>query len=161
MQVLEDTLIVFRVPAWSGSDRATLVAHPKFFLFDLGVRNAILRRPLDRPLEDERGILLEHFVAHELHRRQGSLWPEMSLFHFRTRHGVEVDLVAEVGRELWAIEVKSSRHVPPASLAGLEAFAERAPRVKRKIVVFLGQRKQKIRDVEVLPLEEFLGSLPT
>ena len=58
MDVLEDTLVAFRVPAWSGADRSSLVRHGKLFLFDLGVRNALLRRPLDRPLDDERGLLL-------------------------------------------------------------------------------------------------------
>ena len=71
IDVLEDTLVVFRVPAWSGSSRASLVRHPRLFLFDIGVRNALLRRPLDAPLPDERGILLEHMVACELHRESG------------------------------------------------------------------------------------------
>ena len=31
-------------------------------------------KPLDRPLDDEKGLLLEHFVAQELHRRMGTLW---------------------------------------------------------------------------------------
>lgn len=63
LEVLTDTLVAFSVPAWSGSDRAGLVAHPKIFLFDLGVRNALLRRPLDVPLEDEKGYLFEHLLA--------------------------------------------------------------------------------------------------
>jgi len=58
LDVLEDTLVMFRIPAWSGSDRASLIAHPKLYLFDIGVRNALLRRPLDRPLADEKGLLL-------------------------------------------------------------------------------------------------------
>jgi len=159
-QILEDTLIVFRIPGWSGSDRSSLVAHPKLFFFDTGVRNAVLRRPLDRPLDDERGLLLEHFVAQELFRRTGTIWPELSLFHYRTHHGAEVDLVAQVGRELWAIEVKASRSVASSSLSGLQSFSERADRVKRKIVLFLGPRRQKMGDVEVLPVEEFLDELP-
>src|SRR6266581_1366319 len=69
LEVLEDTLVLFRIPAWSGSDRASLVVHPKLLLFDIGVRNAILRRPLDRPLDDERGLLLDHLVGLELARR--------------------------------------------------------------------------------------------
>src|SRR5207249_9879467 len=56
LDILEDTLLIFRIPAWSGSDRASLVAHPKLPRFDPGVPNAILRRPLDRPLDDERGL---------------------------------------------------------------------------------------------------------
>lgn len=158
--MLEDTLVAFRVPAWSGSDRSRLVRHGKLFLFDIGVRNALLRRPLDQPLPDERGILLEHFVACELHRRIGTLWPEAALFHYRTRGGAEVDFVVEAGRELWGIEVKASTHVTRRMLKGLASLSSRSPRVKRRIVVFLGTRPQAIDGVEILPLADFLALLP-
>lgn len=160
LDVLEDTLILFRIPAWSGSDRASLVAHPKLLLFDPGVRNALLRRPLDRPLDDERGLLLEHLVGLELRRREGTIWPEARVQHFRTRRGAEVDFVVSIGRELWAIEVKASRHVDARDLKGLDAFADRAGKVARRIVVFLGARRQRLDRVDVLPLEEFLAELP-
>ncbi len=160
LDVLEDTLILFRIPAWSGSDRAGLVAHPKLLLFDIGVRNALLRRPLDRPADDERGLLLEHFVGLELRRREGTLWPEARVQHFRTRRGAEVDFVLSAGRELWAIEVKASRRVDPRDLKGLETFSERAPKVTRQMVVFLGPRRQRIGKIDVLPVEEFLAELP-
>jgi predicted AAA+ superfamily ATPase len=160
LDVLEDTLLLFRIPAWRGSDRSSLVAHPKLLLFDLGVRNAILRRPLDRPLDDERGLLLEHLVGLELRRREGTIWPEARVCHFRTRRGAEVDFILSVGREHWAIEVKASRHVDPRDLKGLAAFAEHTRRAPRRIVVYLGARRQQIDDVEVLPLEDFLAELP-
>lgn len=160
VEVLEDTLVAFRVPAWSGSDRTRLVRHGKLFLFDIGVRNALLRRPLDRPLPDERGLLLEYFVACELQRRLGTHWPEAALFHYRTRGGAEVDFVVEVGRELWGIEVKAGTNVTRAMLRGLASFAARSPRVSRRIVVFLGARAQVIDGVEVLPLADFLALLP-
>lgn len=160
VDVLEDTLLCFRVPAWSGSDRASLVAHPKRFLFDTGVRNALLRRPLDRHLEDEKGLLLEHLVAQELHGRTGALWPELSLYHYRTKHGAEVDFVLQIGREVWAVEVKASRRVSGSDLSGFSSLAQRTKRLKRRIVVFLGDRKQAFGDVEVLPLVDFLEQLP-
>jgi predicted AAA+ superfamily ATPase len=160
LDVLEDTLLLFRIPAWRGSDRASLVAHPKVLLFDLGVRNAILRRPLDRPLDDERGLLLEHLVGLELRRREGTLWPEARVQHFRTRRGAEVDFVLSVGREHWAIEVKASRRVDARDLKGLGAFAEYARKDTRRIVVFLGERRQQLDEVEVLPLEDSLAELP-
>lgn len=160
MEILEDTLLVFRIPAWSGSDRASLLSHPKIYFFDIGVRNALLRRPLDRYLEDEQGLLLEHFIAQELYRRTGTLWPDLAISHYRTRHGVEVDFVMHVGRELWAVEVKSSRRVSRTVLRGLRSFAERAGRVHRTIVVFLGPRRQQLEEVEVLPVMDFLDELP-
>jgi predicted AAA+ superfamily ATPase len=160
LEILEETLVLFRVPAWSGSDRARLVAHPKLYLFDLGVRNALLRRPLDRPLEDERGLLLEHFVAQELHRRSGTLWPEARLFHYRTKHGAEVDFVIEVGRELWGVEVKAARTPSPDMLTGFESLADRTRRLKRKVLVCRADRPARLGGVEVLPVRQFLAELP-
>jgi predicted AAA+ superfamily ATPase len=160
LDVLEETLVMFRIPAWSGSDRASLIAHPKLYLFDIGVRNALLRRPLHRPLDDEKGPLLEHFVAQELHRRTGTLWPEARLFHYRTKHGAEVDFVVEVGRDLWGIEVKSARTASPAMFTGLQSLADRTKRLKRKIVVCTTDRRARLGDVEVLPIREFLAELP-
>jgi len=160
VEILVDTLVAFRVPAWSGSLRASLVAHPKLYLFDLGVRNALLRRPLDRALADERGLLLEHLVACELYRRQGTLWPELELFYFRTKDGLEVDFLARAGRELWAIEVKSARSITPAMIGGLKRVHQHVRGIRRSILVFLGDRAQRIDEVEVLPLGEFLAQLP-
>jgi predicted AAA+ superfamily ATPase len=160
LEVLEDTLVLFRVPAWAGSDRASLVAHPKLLFFDIGVRNAILRRPLDRPLADERGLLLEHLVGLELVRRTTDLWPEARLFHFRTRNGAEVDFVMEVGREIWAIEVKSSPRVEERDLRGFESLADRTRRLERRVVVFLGSARQRLGKAEAVPIQEFLEGLP-
>lgn len=160
VQILEDTLLVFPVLAWSGSDRKSLIAHPKLYLFDVGVRNALLHRPLDHALQDERGLLLEHFLAQELHGRTRSLWPELNLRHFRTRSGAEVDFVLEIGRETWAVEVKASWQVSRGDLSGLAAFAARASRLKRRIVVYLGPRPLRIDEVDVLPIERFLRELP-
>ena len=160
LDVLEDTLVMFRVPAWSGSSRVSLTRRAKLFLFDIGVRNALLRRQLDAPLPDERGLLLEHLVACELHRRLGALWPEAALFHYRTRSGAEVDFVVEVGREMWGIEVKATGRVSRGMLSGLSSLSRRSHRVARRIVVFLGPRRQLLDGVEVLPLQEFLSELP-
>jgi predicted AAA+ superfamily ATPase len=160
LEVLEDTLVLFRVPAWSGPDRASAVAHPKLYLFDVGIRNALLRRPLDLPLEDDRGLLLEHLVAQELYRRMGTFWPEARLFHYRSKHGAEVDFVIEVGRELWGIEVKATRLPSAAMLSGLDSLGDRTKRLRRRIVVCLAEHRARIRNAEVLPLREFLAGLP-
>lgn len=159
IEVLEDTLVAFRVPSWSGSDRSSLVRHPKIFLFDLGVRNALLRRPLDSPAQDERGLYLEHVVAYEIWRRMGTVWPEARLSHFRTRSGAEVDFVIELDRELWAVEVNASSD--PGRPRGMEALASRSSNSTRRIVVFLGPRRRVHQGIEFLPLQSFLDELPS
>ena len=47
-----------------------------------------------------------------------------------------------------------------AASSGLISFGEHPKRVSRKIVVFLGSRKQQVGDVEILPLRTFLKELP-
>jgi hypothetical protein len=119
-----------------------------------------LRRPLDRPLADEKGLLLEHFIAQELHRRTGTLWPEARLFHYRTKHGAEVDFVLEVGRELWGVEVKAARTTSSDMLTGLQSLADRTKRLKRKILVCTTERRARLGSVEVVPVQDFLAELP-
>ncbi|MBX7113337.1 MAG: DUF4143 domain-containing protein [Myxococcaceae bacterium] len=159
MEVLVDTLVAFQVPAFKRSDKARLVAHPKTFLFDLGVRNVLLQRPLENALPDERGLLFEHVIAYELWRRIDAFWNTAKLSHYRTHDGVEVDFVLEIGQELWAIEVKASRDVDKSNLNPLLHFEERFPK-SRRLVVYLGARPQKIGTVEVLPFEKFVSLLP-
>lgn len=103
---------------------------------------------------------LEHLVGLELRRREGTIWPDARLHHFRTSRGAGVDFVLSVGRELWGIEVNASRHVDARELEGLQAFAQIARGVARRIIVFLGARRQRIENVEALPLEELLAELP-
>jgi hypothetical protein len=71
-----------------------------------------------------------------------------------------VDYVLEIGRETWAIEVKASRSVDAGDTKGLAAFANRAGRPGRSLIVFLGQRRQRLENAEALPLREFLSELP-
>jgi hypothetical protein len=70
-----------------------------------------------------------------------------------------VDFVLDLGGELWGIEVKASADVPSGALSGLDSLAERAPKLKRRIVVFLGPRARRSGDVEILPFLDFTKQL--
>ncbi len=58
------------------------------------------------------------------------------------------------------IEVKASRQVARTDLTGLASLAERTRKLTRRLVVYLGPRRQRIEGVEVLPLEDFLAEIP-
>ncbi len=159
VSILEDTLLGFVVPAWSPGDKVGLVAHPKVFLFDTGVRNVLLRRNLKTIAPDDKGILFEHLVAFELCRRTGGICPEAKVSHFRTKHDAEVDFVFEIDNELWAIEVKSGSDPTSFRASGMKALSQRA-RIARKIVVFQGSKKLQRDDLEFIPFLDFAHSLP-
>lgn len=123
-QILEDTLLGFRLEAWRGSVRKRLVTHPRFYLFDTGVTNALNRR-LTATLDPvTRGRLFEQWLVLECLRRIDYAASETRLFFWRTNHGAEVDLLVERhGRLLAAVEIKSTRRVAGADLEGLRSFA--------------------------------------
>ena len=69
-QLLEDMFIGFRVTAFSGSPRKSLLSTERFFFFDVGVRNAAAELPLEiAAVRANPGPLFEQWVGIELWKR--------------------------------------------------------------------------------------------
>lgn len=158
--ILEDTLIGFRLHAWRRSASKRMASHPKFYLFDTGVTNALNER-LDSKIERrERGRLFEQWVILETMRHKSYLGTETRLFHWRTNHGSEVDLIFERhGKMIAGIEIKSNDHISGSDLTGLRSFRQDHPEAKR-LAVCTAPRPYDIGGVEVLPWQYYIKKLP-
>jgi predicted AAA+ superfamily ATPase len=155
--VLEDTLLGFGVPAYARADRARLLTTPRFYFFDVGVRNAVARLPIERGiLATEAGALFEHWVACELTTRIGYLGPGYRLSYWRTVDGAEVDFILETPRETLPIEAKFTARPRPTDASGIERFMRRYPgRARRGFVVCRVARPEQIsRHVLAIPWTE-------
>lgn len=120
--VLEDTLIIHKLPPYIKKTRKRLVKTPKYYYFDIGVRNAILNLPLNPQLINaNKGLLFEHFVILEIFRRQ-HLQKNVQLYYWRTQSGLEVDLVIDTKQDLIPLEIKAGTNIRLADLSGLSAF---------------------------------------
>jgi predicted AAA+ superfamily ATPase len=129
-QLLEDTLLGFRLEAWRKSVRARLVAHARFMLFDPGVVNAFNRRLGAPPDPRERGRLFEQWLILECRRIVDYAASDAALFFWRTNVGAEVDLLVEKhGRLMAAVQCETSPRVVRGDLGGLRAFAAENPEV--------------------------------
>ncbi len=158
LEVLEDLLLAFRVPVFTRRAKRKLAAHPKFFYFDAGVFRALRPAgPLDRPQEIE-GAALEGLVAQQLRAWAAYRGGESGLFYWRTRSGVEVDLVVYGPEGIWACEVKNSDRVRPEDLRGLSAFREEYPEAITALL-YRGDDSLLIDDVHCVPVAEFLRGL--
>jgi predicted AAA+ superfamily ATPase len=134
-QILEDTLLGLRLDAYRRSVRKRLVAHPRFYLFDTGVTNALNRRLTSTLDPVTRGRLFEQWLVLECRRLVDYAGSEVQLYFWRTNHGAEVDLLVEKhGKLLAAIEIKSTGRVTGAHLEGLRSFADDHPNVPRFVV---------------------------
>ncbi len=123
-QILEDTLVAIRLEPFLKSARKRLIMHPKYYLFDTGVINAVNGRISISSVTGSSiyGMLFEHFIILEVYRLIHYAEKPYRIFHWRSSHGAEVDLIIESADILWAIEIKSSPVVKSGNLKGLKSF---------------------------------------
>jgi len=84
-QILEETLIVERIDPFKKNARKRILSSPRYYYFDIGVRNALARLPLETGIvAAQKGVLFEHFVILELLRRIRALNKQYKLYYWRT-----------------------------------------------------------------------------
>ena len=154
--LLEDTLIGYRIPAYRKVMKRRLVQAPRFYYFDVGVANYLLhRRDMVRGT-DEYGHAFEHLVVQEIYAWLHYRHSEEEMSYWRTYTGIEVDVV--IGEARVAIEIKSAEEVLSRHLKGLKTFGEEYPQ-SRRIVVSLDKFTRRIGDVECMYVKDFFSML--
>ena len=154
-EILVDTLVGYLVyPFHKRGGRETILAAPKFYLFDLGLASYVLGESISQQSGPSFGNALEHFVYLELVAARSFLDQDWSIHYWRTKSGLEVDFVLNRGDV--AIEVKAK--LGSRSLRPIHAFIEEF-NPKRSVVVTTESPSRRIGDIEVLYYEEFLEIL--
>ncbi len=160
--ILEDTLIGKLLPAHKGTKSRKAMATPKFYFFDIGVANALLKRWDTQEGTPEFGKVFEHLIWRELETAIAYLNRDIELSYWRSLSKFEVDFVltrANESKPFCAIEVKGKKIVRTKDYNGLIAFSEEYPEI-RKIVVTLEDFKRITQnDIEIFPAKEFLKAL--
>lgn len=119
-QILEDTLITHRLDFF-GKSRNQVLRHPKYYFFDMGVRNAAAKiGHSDGILTLQMGKLFEHFIILEC------------MAHFKQKAGLfywsdgkrEVDLIIEEGTKKTVIEIKATKKPVAEDFKGLDFFCK-------------------------------------
>lgn len=160
LEILEDTLLTFRLPAYEARLRVRERKHPKLYWVDPGLVRAVKRR-LGAVAREERGPLLEGWVLTLLraYAEERRLYEEIFYWAPAQSRGVEVDFLLRRGGELLAIEVESASRPPDARHSGLRAIGEVAG-VVRRVLVYAGERTLRTEEgVEVWPVARLLEAL--
>jgi predicted AAA+ superfamily ATPase len=156
-EILEDTLVGFRLHPYRKSLRKRLTAHPKFYFFDSGVTNAVNKRltgTMDRHLF---GRLFEQWLVLETHRMIQYQKSEANLYYWRTNHGAEVDLIIEKhGKIISAYEIKSTPNITGSHLSGIRSFREENSKVPCNVVC-TAENAFEIDKVKVIPWRKYLS----
>ena len=155
-QILEDTLLGFRLQAWKKKKNRRLIETEKFYLFDVGLTNYLSRRKPSMGTP-EFGKSFEHFIFMELKAFQAYSNPELEIHYWRTASGYEVDFILDDMNV--AIEVKSSSKIHSGHTKGLKALLEEHTVNKAIIVSTIKQEMTVSKGIHVLPWKQFLEML--
>lgn len=152
VHLLEDTLLLVRLPRFAEHPAALLRARPKIFAADHGLVNAFAL--LDPTEAEVRGRVFETVVfrhLRELQRQDSRV--RVSFYH--DGRNVEGDFILLLPGSTVAIEVTSSIRPRPERLDKVQTIAHRTG-ADRRILIYNGVVERREKDVELVPLARFL-----
>lgn len=133
-----------------------VVKTPKLYWSDLGLLRAGTKQwgQLD-------GELFETLVVAEMQKWISTSFAEADLFYYRTRGGLEVDLLVELSRGIVGIEIKNRETTTSRDLRALRSVAEAlGERWKGGLVIYRGDALRPIDeelDVWEMPVDRFFA----
>jgi uncharacterized protein len=155
-QILEDTLTGRFLPAFQKKPKRRVIQAPKFYFFDVGLANYLMKVKTIEAGSIAFGKAFEHFICQEIfaHRSYSDL--NYPLSYWRTTSGFEVDFI--LGDHEIAVEVKATPLANQRHFTGLKSFGEEYT-VKHKILVTTDPYPRQVDDIRVLPWKVFLEKL--
>ncbi len=160
-EILEDTLLGIKLPAYHTSIRKQQKKASKFYLFDTGIVRALAGQ-VDYdlvPRSFEYGQLFESFVVSELHRRLSYKDKQFKLSYLRVNDDLEIDLILERGKHPpTLIEIKSANKVDERHVKGLLTLGSDF-KSSKKYLISKDADKKCFMDVLAYPWIEALDSI--
>lgn len=156
LAVMEALFLVWYLPAWSANLGKRLMKSPKLHMTDSGFACYLCGADEGRLHTDPvlAGRLLESFVASEIQRQATWSKKDVTLYHYRSQSGDEVDLLLEDrAGQVAAVEIKLSESLSPRDSKGIQHVRDAlGDRFVRGVVLYSGP--------QVLPLGERIFAAP-
>jgi predicted AAA+ superfamily ATPase len=156
LDILEETLLCFRLPAYEARLRVRERKHPKWYWCDPGLVRA-MKRSFGPVVPEERGALFEGLVAQVIraYRDYRRICDEIYYWSPSGGSATEVDFLLKQEGRFIAVEVKTGGRFAENWCQGLRAAAELKGLARRLIVYPIGPVLKTPDGIEVLPFPEF------
>lgn len=122
--LLEQSFIIFRLPAFSRNARNEISKSQKFYFYDTGIRNCLIDNLKSIDNRSDTGSLWENFVIAERIKRQHNLRKTSKFYFWRTYNGTEIDLIEEIDGTPYPYEIKWNKPRTSAPKAWAEAYGD-------------------------------------
>lgn len=132
--LLEQCFVIKCLPSFARNLENELKKSKKIYFYDLGLRNAILRRftPFESRSPEEQGALFENYFVIERIKQASYHNCMVNHYFWRTKNRAEVDLIETYNDEVQAFEIKLSRDDVSSPPSFRKAYPEAAFTVVNK-----------------------------
>lgn len=136
LDYLSGAFLIRRLQPFQANIRKRLVKSPKVYWRDSGLLHALLNVPDERALlvQPWVGASWEGFVIEQALGELSSRGRNFEAYYFRTSDRYELDLVLDLGTELWAVEIKLTSSPGPADMKRLHKTADMIGASRRFLV---------------------------
>lgn len=166
-QILDDTLLGFRLPAANLGARAREASHPKFYFFDAGVARGAAGWLRETVPDAWKGFSFEGLVLNEIRTYNSYMKKDKNIFHYTVTGSFDIDFLVEHQKKILqqpplytAVEVKLSRQWRPEWTDLLNHFSsDKKSKIQKCYGVYLGQETQNFGTLTVMNFQEFSQQL--
>ena len=165
ISILQASFIIFLLPPWFRNISKRLIKSPKLYFCDVGLASYLLGLENEHHVTRDplRGHLFENIAVIEAMKYRFNKGLRSNLFFYRDSGGNEVDLILEMGPDIFPAEIKAAETIMPGSLKGLRKFAGLMPGLPWGSGLLYGGIDVQIRsDIRIYPLtkiHDLLASL--
>lgn len=146
LDILEKMFVIVNLRGFSRNLRKEISKTSKYYFWDLGLRNALIRNFNPLHLRNDAGFLFENFSIVERQKilSNNSVWTNH--YFWRTYDGKEIDLIEEKGGKLTGFEFKWSEKRKISKSAASE-FTRTYP--QSNIMIINPDNFEKIKNVTI------------
>lgn len=157
-EILSDTWLGYFLPSFHQSVRKSQRLSPKFFFFDLGVKNSLAQLIDSKPVLGNTfyGELFEHFMINELFRLNSYFEKDFRFSYLSTKNNAEIDLILSKGSRHIAVEIKSNINIDPVEVKKTKNLASDISNIKKIFYVSHHKEARIIDGVECLHWQDFI-----
>ncbi len=162
LEILEETLLCFRLPAYEARLRVRERKLPKWYWCDPGIVRG-MKKLKGMPAPEERGALFEGLVAQMIRSYMDYRDLCDTCYYWATaaQNRTEVDFLLERAGEFVAVEVKSGGTFTESWCRGLRAVSGLDGLCRRIVVYPEGPELRSHDNIEILPFQHFSNLLDT
>lgn len=155
LNILEASFIIFLLPPFHQNFNKRLIKMPKLYFYDTGLVCTLLGLEKESQLETHylKGALFENLVILEVMKKRLNEGLPPNLYFWRDQTGHEVDLLAEWGGEIHALEIKSSSTFQSDYIKNIQYFRTLSHESKGHLV-YTGKEEGFYDGIKLTPLNK-------